>query len=218
MATTLANLQPIIADLTQQANIDITTASNLTRLNRYIVQMAALHKWPEFRFVDESLATIIAQEGYTIPTTRLFHDITLVSIKDPADDNKWKPVMPVVREDEWDALGNADDDFPELYLISISGTTHQIQFRPNPDFAAATNIRITGYVEPREIDNNVYISTEFRTTIADKILAELFSADLLDRRVALKPRAKTLFEAARIKLSRLIGREVMPEELHIPKE
>ena len=218
MATSLANLQPIIADLTQQANIDITKASNLTRLNRYIVQMASLHKWPEFRFVDESLATVIGQEGYTLPTTRLFHDITQVRIKDPSDDNKWKKIVPVTFEDEWGDLGNEPDDFPELYLVSISGTTHQIQFRPNPDFVAANNIRITGYVEPREIDNNVYTSTEFRTTIADKALAELFSADLLDRRVALKPRAKTLFEAARIKISRLIGREVMPEELHIPKE
>ena len=218
MSTSLTDLQTKIADLAQQANISITSASHLVRLNRVIRNVAVLHKWPEFRRVDTSLSTVASQEPYTIPASPVFFDITNIEVQDPDDDSRWKAVVPAMSEITWRRLASADASFPEVYLLGDDGTNDKVYLRPNPSFAGTNNIRITGYVEPNYIDNVTYTNTEFRGKIADEAVAELFAADLLDRRVALRARAQTLFESARTKISRLVGREVKPEELHIPKE
>jgi len=208
-------MQVHIRELAQSSNFDLTATKQLNRLNRHVMNICHLHKWPDFRRVDETIDTVADQEAYTYPATAgfIFTDITKIEMKDPEDNLYWKSIPMVRTELNWSRLGREAGGFPDAYLLQDNATVKQIAFRRNPDFAGTNNVRVTGYVEPTVITSTD--STQFRETALDYILVELVAADILDQRVALKARAKTLFEGARLKLSKLAGREIKPAEIMI---
>lgn len=213
MSMDLATMQTHIREMILSRNFDATTAQEINRINRHLMNMALLHKWPDFRRTDTTIDTVAETEAYASPTALIFYDITQIEMQDPYDDTKWKTIPPVRNETNWSRAGRREIGFPEMHLLQDSGSAKQIAFRPVPDFAGTNNVRVTGYVQPTEVASGT--PTPFRDRTLDFVLVELVSADILDERVANRARGQTLFEKARLTLSKLAGREIKPSELAV---
>lgn len=207
MAQSISQLQTSVRNIARMGDIDLTTPTNLARVNRFYRIVAGVDKWPEFRRSDISITTVNGTGSYTFPSVA-FWDVTMVELQDWDDDNKYKTVPSSTDESEWSMSSTEVDDFPRMYLRSHDGTDNVIEFRPIPRQAAT--LKITGYIEPDELDS--VGTTIFQNIKLDDALIHLIAADLAIYKNNLQ-HAKTLADIGAQIISKVAGREVTVKEL-----
>lgn len=206
----IAEMEVRIQGLTRDDEYVLTREEELDRLNRVNRYMAGLGKFAEFRRSDESVTTTDGTNEVSMPASPVFSDLTLVEVADPEDGNKLHEVPFAMDEMRHGQAMRAEDGFPESVVRSHDGSSNQLQFAPAPDFAGT--VRLTGYVEPDEIDNVSVTTTPYYSEMADDALAHLVAADVQFER-EFRGQGEYLLRRASAGLSDYLGREISPAEL-----
>ncbi len=212
---TLEEIQSQVREHARATNITITSGDLLSIVNFTLRGMASLVPWSDLTATDNTMQTTSGKRQYDwLKNDINFLDVTYIGIQDEDELNRFKRVVPVRTEADWEEFGELPDDLPRVYRLygdplTLSDGEVKIEFRPGPAHGSKT-IRRTGVREPDDLDANS--ETPFRLKFYDDIFALLISAIILAQR-AQQARAQQLASLAINRIRDNTGKEITVREI-----
>ena len=208
MARTLTLIQDDVRFISRDDSLIITSSFGLEIANRMYRILGSIAKWPELRVIDESVTTVDAQNDYTWPSAK-FKEVQAMAVE--VSTGVYELMHIPENEWEWNRMEReTDSSRPLQYMRYRDGSTNKFTVRPAPD-STGKKFRITGYIEPALLtqgsDSTIFINSDLDDALVYLIAGEISGRD------GIYDNEKRLYEMAARILRRLVGKDILPEEL-----